>query len=224
MDISVLRHVLVAILPLMLAITLHEAAHGWVAMKLGDKTALMLGRVTLNPTPHIDPIGTIVLPVLMLLFKAPFVFGWAKPVPVTPQNFSKPRRDMALVALAGPLSNLLMALMWAMVIKLCYVLAPFPVVDYAWLQHTFVYLADMGQYGIWINGIFLFLNLLPVPPLDGSKVFSAFLPRQWVYAYEAIEPYGIWIILAMAVFGLLSAILWGPLLWFHSSVISLFSI
>ena len=221
---SVIKHMLVAILPLILAITLHEAAHGWVAMKLGDKTALMLGRVTLNPTPHIDPIGTIAMPVLMLLLKTPMIFGWAKPVPVTPQNFSNPRRDMAIVAVAGPMSNFFMALMWAMVVKLSYIISLTSVGDMAWFQNTSIYLVAMGQYGIWINGIFLFLNLLPIPPLDGSKVLSAFLPQRWVYAYESIEPYGIWIILGMAVFGLLSLILWGPLSWFHSWVTSLFSI
>lgn len=202
---SAIQQVVIAIIPLIFAITLHEAAHGWVASKLGDKTALMLGRVTLNPVKHIDLLGTIILPILML-FIGGFVFGWAKPVPVSWQNLRHPRRDMALVAVAGPLMNLLMALLWAIVAKISY-LVLHDGITYEWLRTTMNFLQLAAIFGIGINCILLILNLLPIPPLDGSRIISSLLPPGAAHAYERIEPYGIWILLGLFALGVLSKLL-----------------
>jgi len=152
-----LQFISVAVLPLIFAITVHEAAHGWVAAKLGDSTARQLGRLTLNPLPHIDPVGTIILPIAMLLLSG-FVFGWAKPVPVNIRNFREPRKDMAIVALAGPASNLMMALVWGLMWKLAVTLPD----SMYWFA---VPLLLMGKIGISFNLILMVLNLLPLPPL-----------------------------------------------------------
>ncbi len=209
MDIqSKIQFLSVAILPLLFAITLHEVAHGWVALKLGDKTALMMGRLTLNPIKHIDPIGTVVLPIA-LLFLGGFIFGWAKPVPVTTQNLRKPKRDMALVALAGPVSNLLMAIGWGIIAKISLVLLS------SWdtsqtLRDIGMFFVNAGIFGILINCVLMILNLIPIPPLDGSRVVSSLLPNRLAASYEMIEPYGIWILLALLVFGVLQHILIPP--------------
>lgn len=186
----------VLILPLLFAITLHEAAHGWVANKLGDKTALMMGRVTLNPFKHIDLFGTIIFPILMLLFSN-FLFGWAKPVPVTWQNLRKPRRDMALVAIAGPGANLVMAVIWLVIGKIALVWGHGAISSAAQTTTSFFVLA--GFYGVYINIILMILNLIPIPPLDGSRIVSSLLPPRLAYKYEKIEPYGIWILLLFLV-------------------------
>lgn len=205
---SAIQTLAVDILPLVFAITLHEAAHGWVASKCGDKTALMLGRVTLNPVKHIDLLGTIIVPILMLLMGG-FIFGWAKPVPVAWQNLKSPRRDMALVALAGPLMNLLMALAWAMIAKV----ALLYLVDnpQPWIVVTGQFLQAAATFGISINCVLLVLNLLPIPPLDGSRVISSLLPAKAAHGYEKIEAFGIWILLALLFLGVLRVILWPPI-------------
>lgn len=196
---SILHDIALVALPLIFAVTLHEAAHGWIANKLGDRTAFMMGRVTLNPIKHIDIYGTIVIPILMLLlsnFK--FLFGWAKPVPVTWSNLRHPRRDMALVALAGPFANFIMALIWAGIAKI----ALFPQTAVPALVNALKFFAAAGIVGIQINCILLILNLVPIPPLDGSRVVSAILPPRLAYKYDLIEPYGIWILLGLIfVFG-----------------------
>lgn len=207
----ILHKISIVILPLLFAITLHEAAHGYVAAKLGDKTALMMGRVTLNPAKHIDPIGTIVLPLAMLLLKTGFIFGWAKPVPVTWQNLNHPRRDMAWVALAGPGANLLMAILWAAIVKVSITLLP-STQGHTVLQQIAVFAIAAGSYGIFINFILMILNLIPIPPLDGSRVVSAILPPRMAARYEVLEPYGIWILLALLFFGLLQSIIIPPLI------------
>lgn len=205
---SAIQTLVVDILPLVFAITLHEAAHGFVASKCGDKTALMLGRVTLNPVKHIDLLGTIIVPILMLLMGG-FIFGWAKPVPVAWQNLKSPRRDMALVALAGPATNLLMALAWAMLAKL----ALLYLVDSSqpWIVVTGQFVQAAAAFGISINCVLLVLNLLPIPPLDGSRVVSSLLPAKAAHAYEKIEAFGIWILLALLFLGVLRTILWPPI-------------
>ncbi|MEM1244627.1 MAG: site-2 protease family protein [Pseudomonadota bacterium] len=206
MHVTIIQTFTIYILPILFAITLHEAAHGYIALKLGDKTALMLGRVTLNPLKHIDPLGTVIVPILMFLLSysltsVPFIFGWAKPVPVTWQNLKHPRRDMALVALAGPVANLLMLLLWAALAKIAMLTAnsmPYSLAELIIL---------MGRAGIIFNAIIMILNLLPIPPLDGSRVISSILPPRWSYYYSLLEPYGFFIILIMIPTGILFAIM-----------------
>ncbi len=188
-------------LPVLFAITVHEAAHGYVAKMFGDTTAQMLGRLSLNPLRHIDPIGTILVPAI-LLWLGGFIFGWAKPVPVNFNNLRHPRRDMALVAIAGPAANFIMALGWALIMKLG-----------LWLGASggsFVApLTLMGQAGIAINLILMILNLLPIPPLDGGRVLSGLLPPLWSDRLDRIEPYGLIILVLLLISGLLGSII-GP--------------
>jgi Zn-dependent protease len=218
---SAIQTIAVAILPLLFAITLHEAAHGWVASKFGDKTALMMGRVSLNPVKHIDVIGTIILPIV-LLFIGGFIFGWAKPVPVAWQNLKNPRRDMALVALAGPGANLIMAFAWAGVGKCASLYLTGE--DSAWIITTGQFLQAAANFGILINCVLLILNLLPIPPLDGSRVISSILPAKAARAYEKIEAFGIWILLGLLVLGVLNVILWPPIQWLVRSIANLFGL
>ncbi len=215
------QSVAIAILPLIFAITLHEAAHGWVASKCGDKTALMMGRVTLNPVKHIDLIGTIILPIV-LLFVGGFIFGWAKPVPVAWQNLRHPRRDMALVALSGPAANFLMALIWAAIAKIAalYLVGSHQV----WIASAGQFFQAAGSFGIFINCVLLILNLLPIPPLDGSRVISSLLPPKAAHVYEQLEAYGIWILLALLVFGILGFILWPPIQALSHWILNLFNL
>jgi Zn-dependent protease len=186
-------------IPILFAITVHEVAHGWVASKFGDKTALMMGRLTLNPLKHIDLVGTIIVPAI-LLFLGGFIFGWAKPVPVNWQNLRNPRRDMAIVAMAGPAANLLMALLWAMLAKLGLIWGVHP-------SPIALGLVLMGQAGIMINLVLMVLNAIPIPPLDGSRVISSLLPPRVAYQFNKLEPWGFFILLALLATGLLSYVL-----------------
>ncbi len=188
------------VIPVIFAITVHEVAHGWVASKLGDNTAKMLGRLTLNPFKHIDLFGTILLPGLLLLLGG-FVFGWAKPVPVNWQNLRHPRRDMAFVAAAGPMANLAMAIIWCLLGRVGLSLGG----DMGGI------LLAMSKAGIMINAVLLLLNLIPLPPLDGSRVVSSLLSPTVAAQYNRIEPYGFWVILLLLVTGVLSTILMPPL-------------
>jgi len=218
---ATIQLIAIAAIPLIFAITLHEAAHGWVASKFGDKTALMLGRVTLNPAKHIDPIGTILFPILTLLLSG-FIFGWAKPVPINYNNLGKPKRDMLFVAVAGPASNLLMALLWAIIAKLT--LLVFISDAHPILKTTATFIHLSAQFGILINCLLMVLNLIPIPPLDGSRVVSSLLPPNAAYIYEKIEPYGIWILLGLLVFGILGQILWPPIHYLTTHISALFNI
>ena len=218
---AAMQMITIAIIPLIFAITLHEAAHGWIASKLGDKTALMLGRVTINPTKHIDPLGTIIFPIITLLLSG-FMFGWAKPVPVNYQNLNHPRRDMLLVAIAGPFANLLMAFFWGAIAKLSISIAVSEMHPILKTTATFIHLSS--QFGILINCVFLMLNLLPIPPLDGSRVVSALLPPSVARIYERIEPFGIWILLGLLIFGVLGLILWPSIQWLTSSISNVYGI
>jgi Zn-dependent protease len=219
---NIIQTIAIWALPVLFAITLHEVAHGWVAKLLGDTTAQMLGRLTINPFKHIDPVGTVLVPVGLLIFSAltpgpPFVFGWAKPVPVNSRNLSRPQRDMAIVAAAGPMANLIMALFWALMIKLGFALLD----SSAWVAVPLVY---MGIAGVAINILLMVLNLLPVPPLDGGRVVSGFLPPRMSDAYDRIEPYGLFIILGLLATGVLGAII-GPFYGFFVDLIeSLFGL
>ena len=202
---DILNHVqilAVLVLPVLFAITVHEAAHGWAAGYLGDRTARMLGRVTLNPLKHIDPIGTVVVP-LATFFLTGFLFGWAKPVPVDVRNLHNPRRDMALVALAGPGANLLMAILWGLVIQLA--LALWNVSP--WLAQPLAY---MGAAGVLINVLLMVLNLFPLLPLDGGRVLNALLPRHLAMSFSRLEPYGLILLVVLLVSGVLGTLL-GPL-------------
>ena len=199
--------------PVLFAITLHEAAHGWVADKLGDPTARQLGRITMNPIKHIDPMGTIVIPIALVMLSG-FIIGWAKPVPVDMRHFKQPLLDMALVALAGPASNFLMACGWALMITLSTtVLADTSIA---------IYLLQMGKAGMTINLILMVLNLMPIPPLDGGRVVAGVLPKQMAWSYMRIEPYGMWIILALLVSGVLGKILWPLVLRFEAIISAIF--
>ena len=186
-------------LPVLFAITLHEVAHGWAARALGDNTAEMMGRLTLNPIKHIDPVGTILMPVLFLLLPGNFLFGWAKPVPVSARNLRHPRRDMALVAAAGPLANLAMAFGWGLLLKLALMQGA---TEGLWLG-----LRMMANAGIVINLVLMALNLLPLPPLDGGRVLAGLVPSVWSARLDRIEPYGFMIIIVLLATGLL-----GPLI------------
>ncbi len=213
-NLTLLQKIAIWVLPVLFAITVHEVAHGWVANKLGDPTAKMLGRLTLNPIKHIDPIGTIIVPAL-LLWIGGFVFGWAKPVPVTWNNLKHPKRDMILVAAAGPMANLIMALIWAGVMKIGTVIAP----STAWLG---IPLAYMGQAGIIINLVLMIVNLIPIPPLDGGRVVSGLLPGRLAYYYDRVEPFGFLIIVLLLATGLLKYIISPPVLGLWRVILKIF--
>jgi Zn-dependent protease len=201
-NLSTVQFAAIAILPLLFGITLHEVAHGWVAKRLGDKTALMMGRLTLNPLKHIDPLGTILVPGLMMLAGGA-IFGWAKPVPVTWQNLRNPKRDMALVALAGPMANLGMAFIWAMIARLGILLSAVS----PWASVPMIL---MGKVGIVLNLVLMVLNLLPLPPLDGGRIMVSLLPGPLSYRFSRIEPYGFFILIALLMTGVLWKLLGPP--------------
>ena len=174
-------------LPVLSAITLHEAAHGYVARHFGDLTAYQAGRISLNPLRHIDPIGTVLVPLMMFL-TAGFLFGWAKPVPVNFGRLRRPKQDMLWVAIAGPASNLFMAILWIMVAKLA--LSSSGGTTAAWFY-------AMSQAGITINVALMVLNLIPLPPLDGGRVAVSLLPHPYAYQFAKIEPYGMFILIGL---------------------------
>ena len=198
-ELSLLEKIILWAIPVVFAITVHEVAHGWVANYLGDPTAKSLGRLTLNPIKHIDPIGTVALP-LILVYLGGFIFGWAKPVPVTWQNLRSPRRDMAIVAAAGPVANLIMMILWAVLAKVLLTIdqTPGPL-----LQFVLV----MCSIGIIINIILMVLNLLPLLPLDGGRVVTSLLPPRLAMLYSRLEPFGLIVILVLLVTGVLANIL-----------------
>jgi Zn-dependent protease len=197
-------------LPLLFAMVLHEYAHGWVAHKCGDPTAKMQGRLTMNPLAHIDPFGTIIMPMLCLLLPGSFLFGWAKPVPIDPRNMTRPRRDMALVAAAGPGMNLILAV--ASAILLAVLLSIDPVLtsqaaggatqegEPSSATMFLLPLAVMALYSVLINVFLAIFNLIPIPPLDGGRIMVSLLPPQPALALARLEPYGMMILVGLLVF------------------------
>ena len=201
-------------IPLIFAITLHESAHGWAAGRLGDPTATMLGRVTINPIPHIDPIGTIAVPGALLLMSAltgggGLLFGWAKPVPINPRYFRNPLKAMTITAAAGPLSNLLQMIFWALLLK---ALAAVGFYD--------KFVISVCAAGISVNLMLMAFNLIPIPPLDGGRIVRGLLPRQAGMAFDKIEPYGFMILMVLMVGGGLSFFV-RPFLMFGQWIINL---
>jgi Zn-dependent protease len=203
---------LIYIIPLLFAITLHEAAHGWVASKLGDHTARMMGRVTLDPTKHIDPIGTIAIPLVLLLSSSGFIFGWAKPVPINFNALRNGKNGMIWVALAGPGANIVMAICWLFVMIIA-------------IKINITVLIEMGRVGILVNCVLAVFNLLPIPPLDGSRVISALLPNRLAYQYNQLEQYGLYILLGLMFLGGFNYLVrpWVELIlgWFNYALIVL---
>ena len=197
-------------LPLLFAMVLHEYAHGWVAHKCGDPTAKMQGRLTMNPLAHIDPFGTIIMPLLCLLLPGSFLFGWAKPVPIDPRNMTRPRRDMALVAAAGPGMNLILAV--ASAILLAVLLSIDPALTSQAAGGTtqegepssatmfLLPLAVMALYSVLINVFLAIFNLIPIPPLDGGRIMVSLLPPQPALALARLQPYGMMILVGLLVF------------------------
>ena len=199
MELSIVQKIAVFALPVLFAITLHEAAHGYVARHFGDYTAFAAGRISLNPLRHIDLVGTVIVPLISLLL-ADILFGWAKPVPVNFNNLRRPKQDMLWVAAAGPCSNLAMALGWAVAFKIGAGLAP--------SNPAAAWLILVGASGIFVNVIFMVLNLLPLPPLDGGRIAVSLLPHRLAWRFAQIERYGFMILIALLFTGLLGYVLW----------------
>lgn len=216
LEMTLIQKICIYALPVLFAITLHEVAHGWVASKFGDQTARLSGRLTLNPAKHLDVVGSLIVPMVCLLLTS-FIFGWAKPVPIDARNMRNPKTDMAIVAAAGPLSNLLMALFWAGIAKLGFFLLPVE----GWFAKPLIY---MGEAGIMINIVFAVLNFLPIPPLDGGRILQSLLPGRMAWKLQRFEPYGFLVLILLIVSGILSFIMI-PLVYFFINLInSLFNL
>ncbi|AEG00575.1 site-2 protease family protein [Methylomonas methanica] len=201
-ELTLVQRIVVWLLPVVFAITVHEVAHGWMAKQFGDKTADQQGRLTLNPLKHIDPLGTIIVPGLLLITFTGFIFGWAKPVPVDARNFKNPKNAMMLVALAGPMSNLLMAIAWALLARVGVA------INMEFVSMPLIY---SGVAGITINLVLALINMLPIPPLDGSRILSGLLPDYWAWRYNQLERWGFLILLVLLATNMLGMILGYPL-------------
>lgn len=207
---AIIQAIAIAALPVIFAITLHEAAHGYVARYFGDPTAWLAGRITLNPLRHIDLVGTIIIPIVILFFSSgSFLFGYAKPVPVDFSRLRHPKRDMLWVALAGPAANLFMAFCWAFMLKLAWLM---PVNDYT------VPLSEMSKTGIIVNCVLMVLNLLPLPPLDGGRVAVSLLPHALSWKFAQLERWGFPILLLLMFTGILATIM-NPLVILSARII-----
>ena len=211
---STLTKLSYAAIPVIFAITLHEVAHGWVAKLFGDRTAEAQGRLSLNPIRHIDPVGTVLVPAVLLLTNSPFLFGWAKPVPVNPQYMRNPRGSMVWVSAAGPAANLVMAIAWAFLMMVS------QQVDLGvagqWLQ-------AMAAVGIFVNVLLAVFNMLPIPPLDGGQLLTNLLPRgRLASMLEAIAPFGLFIVLGLLVTRMLGPLIGGPISYLQGLLITMF--
>lgn len=209
MELSLIQKIAVYALPVTFAITVHEAAHGYVARHFGDMTAAAAGRISLNPLRHIDPLGTVLVP-LLTLWAGGILFGWAKPVPVNFGRLRQPKRDMLWVAAAGPGSNLVMAILWALVYKTAPGLP----------DSMALPLALMAQAGIMINVVLMVLNLLPLPPLDGGRIAVSLLPQPYAWRFAHIERYGFFILMGLLFTGILGKMMW-PLIEGATRLLSL---
>jgi len=198
-----------AVIPVLFGIALHEAAHGWAALQFGDRTAELLGRITANPIKHIDPVGTIAVPLVLAFLSLP-PFGWAKPVPVNARNFRQPKRDMLFVAAAGPASNFVMALVWALVLAVA-LRVPVSLVGVR------QFLLSMAQIGITFNVLIAIFNLIPIPPLDGGRVLRGLVPEALGRKLDAVEPYGLILLMGLLAVGVLGRLVW-PLVQTVSAV------
>jgi len=218
LTLNIIQKIAIWILPLLFAITIHEAAHALVANYFGDTTAKMLGRLSINPIRHIDPLGTILIPLLVgVLTQFQFVFGWAKPVPINIRLFKKPLRDTAIVASAGPISNLIMAILWAACYKIAIILDPYS-------SNIALFMLLTAKAGININLVFAFLNLIPIPPLDGSKIITVLLTPKQADNYLKLERYGFLILLALIFTNTLSLFLNPPILMSINLLKAIFNI
>jgi Zn-dependent protease len=195
---SLARQLIIAAIPILIAITFHAVAHGFAANKLGDPTAKMMGRLTLNPIAHIDLVGTIIVPIMLFIFSnGTFIFGSAKPVPVNFNNLRHPRRDSALVSAAGPATNVIIAFASILLFILLYKISPQSPSSPFISQKIMIPLSIMLQYSITFNIFIAAFNLLPVPPLDGGRIVTSLLPTKHSYQFSKLEPYGILIVLAL---------------------------
>lgn len=210
MDISnLIQTVLIYALPVLFAITVHEAAHGYAARHFGDNTAYMMGRITLNPIKHIDPVGTILMPLLLYFATSgAFLFGYAKPVPVNFSNLRNPKKHMVWVALAGPASNFIQAIGWAVLLV--------ALVGAGVDERFFI---EMARAGVLVNLVMWAFNLFPLPPLDGGRILTSLLPPRLAYSFSRIEPYGFFIVLALVVAGIVGSVWLRPLISFGYSVL-----
>lgn len=213
---ELIRTITVYAIPVLLAITLHEAAHGYVAKMFGDTTAYVAGRITLNPIKHIDPVGTIAVPLFILLTSAlsglgPLLFGWARPVPVDIGSLRKPKRDMIFVAAAGPMANLVMAIAWLLFAQALHLMG---------INEEFFF--RVAQAGVTVNLVLMALNLLPIPPLDGGRIVIGLLPHRASYTYSQLEPYGLFIVIGLMLTGTLEFFL-RPFLHMGMAVLRIFS-
>jgi Zn-dependent protease len=196
---QLLQTISVAAIPILFAITLHEVAHGWAARYFGDRTAEMLGRLSLNPIKHVDPMGTVAVPLLTLFFTG-FLFGWAKPVPVNFNGLRRPKQDMVWVAIAGPASNIAMALIWAIILKLSLLAGATP-------DNALYFFARMAEIGVFFNVLLAVFNFMPIPPLDGGRVLRGLVSERFGKLLDRMEPFGLIIVVGLLYVGWLWALL-----------------